>query len=152
MTSYSWIKLCLDDETKLTDYDDLSLAGLSVSQGEGMMVLPLGKTAAEVCADYLDGVYNYTMSELKRTRGEAIVNVTPIDFWVTVPATWSDKAKSPTKRAATTAGFASRIGDRMYLINEPEAAAIATLIGLVGEGVDNQLHPGDGSKYLMSGV
>jgi hypothetical protein len=33
----------------------------------------------------------------------------------------------------------------MFLITEPEAAAVATLSGLIGEGVENQLHPGDGS-------
>lgn len=62
-----------------------------------------------------------------------------------MPATWSDRAKDLTKTAALTAGFASRRGDRMYLITEPEAAAVATLSGLTGEGIENQLKVGDGS-------
>jgi hypothetical protein len=145
MISYSWMKLHLDEATSITEYDDVSLAGLADSQGEGMLVLPHNKSAIEVCTDYLTGVYSYTLRELKRTWGENIVHATPIDFWVTVPATWSDRAKDLTKTAALSAGFATRAGDRMFLITEPEAAAVATLSGLIGEGVENQLHPGDGS-------
>lgn len=34
-----------------------------------------------------------------------MIKMTPIEFWLTVPATWSDKAKSATKDAATRAEF-----------------------------------------------
>ncbi|KAL2673962.1 hypothetical protein Neosp_012408 [[Neocosmospora] mangrovei] len=47
----------------------------------------------------------------------------PVDFWLTVPATWSDAAKRLTMEAARDAGFASRPNDRVRLITEPEAAA-----------------------------
>ncbi|KAL6364534.1 hypothetical protein LRP88_01937 [Fusarium phalaenopsidis] len=47
----------------------------------------------------------------------------PVDFWLTVPATWSDTAKQLTIDAARDAGFASRPHDRVRLIAEPEAAA-----------------------------
>lgn len=149
MTSYSWMKLRLDEHTKITEFDDSSLAGLADSQGGGLLLLPPGKSATEVCADYLTGVYKYTMAEMNRTFGENIVEATPIDFWVTVPATWSDRAKSLTKTAALTAGFCSRTSDRMSLITEPEAAAVAALSGLNGDGMENQLHPGDGSTFTI---
>ena len=148
MVSYSWMKLRLDEHTKITEYDDVSLSGLASSQGEGLLKLPPGKTAVDVCIDYLTGVYNYTISELNRTWGEHIVNATPIDFWVTFPATWSDRAKDLTKTAALTAGFGSRPSDRMSFITEPEAAAVATLTNLVGMGVEKQLNEGDGSTLL----
>ena len=84
MVSYSWMKLLLDGASLLTEFDDQSLDGLSDSQGKGMLRLPDGKTATEVCTDFLSGVYKYTMQELKRTWGEALVDITPIDYWVTV--------------------------------------------------------------------
>lgn len=146
MISYSWMKLRLDEHTKVTEFDDISLARLGDSQGDGLLMLPVGKTALDVCIDYLTGVYKYTMQELKRTWGEAIVDATPIDFWVTMPATWSDRAQSDTKTAALTAGFGARASDRIFMITEPEAAAVAALTGLVGEGVENQMHAGDGSR------
>ena len=65
------------------------------------------------------------------------------------PATWSDRAKNATQTAARNAGFASRTNDRMFLITEPEAAAIAALSGLIGEGVENQISAGDGSKSVL---
>jgi hypothetical protein len=34
MISYSWMKLYLDEATSITEYDDVSLAGLADSQGE----------------------------------------------------------------------------------------------------------------------
>jgi hypothetical protein len=110
-------------------------------------MLPPGKTALQVCIDYLSGVYKYCMQELKRTWGDGMVDGTPIDFWVTMPATWSDRAQALTKTAACTAGFASRAGDRIFMITEPEAAAVAALTGLVGEGIENQIHAGEGSKF-----
>lgn len=147
MTSYSWMKLRLDQHTKVTEYDDISLARLGDSQGDGLLMLPPGKSAVEVCIDYLAGVYKYTMKELKRTWGDAIVDATPIDFWVTMPATWSDQAQGLTRTAALTAGFASRTSDRIFMITEPEAAAVAVLSGLIGEGVQDQIHAGDGSEF-----
>ena len=147
MVSYSWMKLRLDEHTKITEFDDTSLAGLTDSQGDGLLRLPRGRTALDVCTDYLTGVYKYTMEELHRTWTETVVKATPIDFWITVPATWSDRAKDMTKTAALTAGFSSRSSDRMFLITEPEAAAVATLPGLIGEGVENQVKPGDGSTF-----
>lgn len=133
------MKLLLDGDTKITEFDDASL-------GQGVLKLPIGKTATDVCADYLTGIYAYTISELERIWGDGMIKLTPIEFWLTVPATWSDKAKSATKDAATRAGFGTRIGDSIFMITEPEAAAVASLSGLIADGVQNQVKPGDGSK------
>jgi molecular chaperone DnaK (HSP70) len=43
---------------------------------------------------------------------------------LTVPAVWSDKAKSDTLRCAELAGFGER--EKIRLITEPEAAAVYT--------------------------
>ncbi|TID18547.1 heat shock 70 kDa protein 12A [Venturia nashicola] len=148
MDSYSWMKLLLDKDTKLTKFDDSnlldSLSRLSVTSGQGILQLPYGKTATEVCSDFLQGIYEYTMSELERIQSPAVIKITPIEFWVTVPATWSDKAKKATKNAALRAGFGSRKEDEVFMITEPEAAAVATLSSLNIEGVHHQIKPGDG--------
>lgn len=149
MESYSWMKLLLDDHVKATKFDDASLSNafgkLSVTSGHGIMQLPFGKTATEVCADYLKCIYEFTMEELKRIWGPAVIKITPIEFWLTVPATWSDQAKKATKTAALLAGFGSRKKDEIFMITEPEAAAIATLSSMNVEGVHHQIKSGDGS-------
>lgn len=137
------MKLRLDQHTRLTDFDDVALASLPGSR-EGLLALPPGKEAIELCADYLRCIYEYTIDELMRKWGQHMIGVTPIEFWVTHPATWSDQAKHATLEAAKRAGFASRSGDTIHLITEPEAAAVATLSELVQPGVTDQVHAGDG--------
>jgi hypothetical protein len=88
MESYWWFKLRLDQDTILTKHDDDGLAGLPRSR-EGIMKLPEGKEAVDVCADYLTGIYTYTMSELSRIWGANIINATPIDWWISHPATYN---------------------------------------------------------------
>jgi hypothetical protein len=109
------------------------------------MKLPLGKNGTDVCADYLKGVYEYLMSELERKWTSGAMEVTPIEFWLTVPATWSDKAKNASIEAAKRAGFGSRMNDDIFLIPEPEAAAVATLSSLIAPG-EYQVKAGHGSK------
>ncbi|KAF3286593.1 hypothetical protein TWF970_008445 [Orbilia oligospora] len=43
---------------------------------------------------------------------------------MTVPAVWSEKAQSLTKEAASRAGIGQRDKDRLFLLSEPEAAAV----------------------------
>jgi molecular chaperone DnaK (HSP70) len=52
------------------------------------------------------------------------VESTPIEYILTVPAVWSDKAKSDTLWCASQAGFGPM--DKIRLITEPEAAAVYT--------------------------
>lgn len=118
MESYSWRKLRLDQDTRITDHDDITLSSLPGST-DGLLALPPGIMAA-----------------------------TPIDFWVTIPATWSDRAKSLTMTTAEKAGFASRPNDTIQMITEPEAAAVATLTTLVAPGITKQISVGDGGTSI----
>jgi hypothetical protein len=52
------------------------------------------------------------------------VESTPMETILTVPAVWSDKAKSDTLQCAHRAGFGEM--DKIRLITEPEAAAVYT--------------------------
>jgi molecular chaperone DnaK (HSP70) len=150
MNSYAWFKLRLDDSSKMTDFDDLTVGKMSNSQGKGLLELPRGKSVEDVCADFLSCVHDHFMARLTKTYGSAMLTATPMEFWLTVPAIWSDKAKAVTRSAARRAGFCSRAGDEMFLISEPEAAAAASISKMTGSGVDNQLKVGDGGKYSIS--
>ena len=124
MTAYSWTKLLLDKKSPRTQYDD---ATLESKTGMGMLKLPKGKGAVSVCADFLKSIYCHLLQVLEKQITEETLAVTPLEFWFTMPAIWSDEAQSATKMAAKLAGFGSRAGDEIYMITEPEAAGIATL-------------------------
>lgn len=125
--SYSWIKLLLDSKATATDFDDPILQKEQDSVGGSIMTLPEGKTAIDVTTDYLTNLYRHCIAEINKTDIKTVLPVTPIEFWFTHPATWSDEAKAATKQAAERAGFTSRKGDTITLIPEPEAGAIAAL-------------------------
>lgn len=124
---YSWTKLLLDKNAPLTKYDDPMLEQATKS---GILQLPADKDAVTVVADYLTGVYDHIMLTLEKGLTEPILSVSPIEFWFTMPAIWSDQAQAATKEAAQRAGFGpkpGRLSDAIYMITEPEAAAIAAL-------------------------
>lgn len=141
MTSYSWTKLLLDAGSRRTEFDDPSLKR---SEGHGLMRLPSGKTAVEVVTDYLKELYQWIVSYLEKRISPEVLAVTPMEFWFSHPAIWSDRAKSDTRDAAMAAGFGSRPKDDIYLIPEPEAAGVATLKEYSAEGVTAGIFAGDG--------
>lgn len=121
---YTWTKLLLDTDADLTAFDDPALKDIF---GEGLLQLPPGKTAEDVCRDYLRGLYGFLVQTLQKRFSPEIFSVTPMECWITVPAIWSDKAQASTREAARSAGFASRPFDVVNVITEPEAAAITVL-------------------------
>jgi hypothetical protein len=133
---YTWTKLLLDKDTLPTKHDDSRLQALV---GDGMLRLPDGKAAQDVCEDFLRGMYRDLSQLLVRRLSQNIFDVTPIECWITVPATWSDKATALTKQAAMNAGFASRDFDCVNIIKEPEAAALSVLKPLLDAGSANPL-------------
>ena len=120
--AYGWFKLLLDNHSQQID-DPL----LRKAAGEHLLSLPLGKSAQEVATDFLRFLYDHTMGNLTLAMGQATLAETPIIFHFSVPAIWSPDAKSVTKRAAVAAGFMHRTEDEVYMIDEPEAAAISSL-------------------------
>jgi hypothetical protein len=132
--SYSWTKLLLDSSAESTTHDDPAL--MEKLLGRGWMQLPPNKTAQDVCRDYLSQVYQYAIFKLEELNPGAL-DLTPMEFWITVPAIWSDTAKAATRNAALEAGFGSRPGDHLFMITEPEAAALASLV----EEVDSHSKP-----------
>ncbi|KPM42135.1 hypothetical protein AK830_g4382 [Neonectria ditissima] len=120
MKTYAWTKLLLDSPSLPTEYDDPSLKGSTIP---GMVKLPPGRTAKHIVTAYLRGIHDMYQAAVAEKFGKHYLKDLPVNFWLTVPATWSDEAKQVTKDAALDAGFASRPGDYIRLIPEPEAAA-----------------------------
>ncbi|KAF5250267.1 hypothetical protein FANTH_4544 [Fusarium anthophilum] len=120
MKTYAWTKLLLDDQALTTEYDD---PDLNKAAGNGLMRLPAGRTAKDVVTEYLKGMHSMYRKAVIEKIGEDILEEMPVDFWLTVPATWTERAKLITRAAALDAGFASRPIDRLSLITEPDAAA-----------------------------
>jgi molecular chaperone DnaK (HSP70) len=127
MIAYSWTKLLLDENTPLTRYDDATLENASVM---GILKLPKDKDAIQVVSDFLSEVYKHILKMIAKQITEEALRITPLEFWFTVPAIWSDRAKDATRKAAEIAGFGNshdRREDTIFMITEPEAAAIAAL-------------------------
>ncbi|RAO68865.1 uncharacterized protein BHQ10_004877 [Talaromyces amestolkiae] len=141
---YSWTKLLLDKNAPLTKYDDPILEQATKS---GILQLPANKDAVTVVADYLTGIYDHIMLTLEKQLTEPVLRVSPIEFWFTMPAIWSDQAQAATREAAQRAGFGSRPGrplDAINMITEPEAAAIAALTRSTTDIVGVPVKAGDG--------
>lgn len=141
MVACSWFKLLLDSSTKKSDFDDDQLYR---SEEEGLLRLPPGKSAKEVTSDFLRHLYHHTLNILRDIFGSSTIDQTPILFELTIPATWSRKAREDTRAAAMTAGFGNRNGDDMAMVDEPESAAIANIktgLGMTqGKGVFKVRH------------
>lgn len=124
MTSCSWTKLLLDSRGTFPIYDDPE-SQPEVDQGR--LRTPHNCTAQQVHSDYLKEVHKYVTTRLIEQFSKQVLESTPMDCWLTVPAVWSDQALSATKAAAQAAGFASRPQDTINIISELEAGAIAAL-------------------------
>jgi hypothetical protein len=114
-----YFKLLLDEYTRATQYDS---PRLSAHGSFSRTPLPSGKSALVVTTDYLRHLYNHLMHTLRR-RFAKTLDISPIQFVLTTPAIWSDRAQSATCEAAKKAGFTSREGDTLTMVSEPEAAA-----------------------------
>ena len=65
------------------------------------------------------------MATLYRRFDRGVMQMTRVDFVLTVPAIWSDAAKKKTEDAAIKAGMGNEHGFEM--LSEPESAAVYTL-------------------------
>lgn len=121
MPACSWTKLLLDSGTDPSEFDDTVL---ETAAALGIFQLPPEKAPVDVVADYLCCIYQHIWKELTR-RFHTEMNRLSIEFWFTIPATWSENAKAQTKEAATRAGFGQTPIDKLVIMSEPEAAAQA---------------------------
>ena len=118
----------------------------------GMLRLPRGKKAVDVVADYLKKVYEHVMIAITlKCGGPDLLEVTPIEYWLTVPAIWTEEAKTATRKAALKAGFGARKMDEVNLVTEPEAAAMLSLKASLDK-TDDLVKPDTGVLVCDCGV
>lgn len=69
MSSCSWIKLLLDADARLTEFDD---DALNHAAALGIFYIPAGKAIVDVVADYLCRIYQYTWKALISILGKIL--------------------------------------------------------------------------------
>ncbi|OJJ48585.1 hypothetical protein ASPZODRAFT_14713 [Penicilliopsis zonata CBS 506.65] len=122
MLSSTWFKLLLVQDAATGEHDDPLLRKCV---GENFMKTILDRSPEDICRDYLRCLYNYILESLVGHTGPNTVQNTGIHFVLSSPAAWRDAERDRIKIAAEKAGFASREGDKLSLVSEPEAAALA---------------------------
>ncbi|KXZ53293.1 hypothetical protein GPECTOR_7g1187 [Gonium pectorale] len=89
--------------------------------------LPPGVTRLQAVADFLGEMRKYLRDHLRRTG--VILKSEDATWALTVPAIWSDAAKTRMREAAFRAGLTTAVDSRSLLLTlEPEAAALAAVV------------------------
>jgi hypothetical protein len=130
-SSYRWGYQLGDEEIKhewfkLGMYPELQISGLA-ERYPSRTALPLvrGPLCEKLVTDYLRGLKQHAMKYISEKLGTAFLERSPVEYIITVPAVWSDKAQARTRYCAENAGMATR--NRIQIITEPEAAGIYAL-------------------------
>jgi molecular chaperone DnaK (HSP70) len=93
-----------------------------------MPELPEGMTVLKVISDYLKDFHKNICNEMQGALGARDFDKKKAQFryCLTVPAMWTDRAKTIMREAAIQAGIIDREDhpDRLILIGEPESAAL----------------------------
>lgn len=85
---------------------------------------PYHATEEDVVTDYLTSIRDHTVKVLESKIGRAFRGMT-LDFVITVPAMWPEKAKAATVACAERAGFGK--ASPLQIVAESEAASIHSL-------------------------
>ncbi|KAJ4361459.1 hypothetical protein N0V95_001876 [Ascochyta clinopodiicola] len=105
------------------------------------------KQPVDIVADFLRKVKDHLIVNLDDQFGPKLWRTLPITLVVTVPAVWSDAAKSRTMEAVSKGGFNAvefPQVKRVVTTTEPEAAAIYTMKSFDGSVQKDRFAIGDG--------
>ncbi|KAL8715916.1 MAG: hypothetical protein Q9220_000583 [cf. Caloplaca sp. 1 TL-2023] len=84
-----------------------------------------GQSPETLAKDYLTALRCHAERVLRHKLPESALSSTPVEYVITVPAVWSDRAQASTRRCAEEAGMG--LGSNLHIISEPEAAAMYAL-------------------------
>lgn len=129
MPRLQWIKLGLSPDQKLGIGSRLS----SAYSDRRRVPAPYHASAEDIVTDYLRSLHNHTVNVLKSKVGTAFDGMN-LEFVITVPAMWPDKANVKTLCCAEEAGLGK--SSKIQIISEPEAAAIHALRASNPHGLD----------------
>lgn len=127
-TTYTWFKLGLAENEAASEHDDELL-----HRGMGKLQHPLDKEFSDLATDYLSHLYEHFLSTLREDSLRATFDGLAYRFVIAVPAGWPDRVRQLIKSCAQEAGFGTRAGDSIRMIDEPEAAALAAFHGFEGK-------------------
>lgn len=119
---YEWFKLDLDPNNGMArERSDLAEKYPSTT------ALPTGLDVSteKLVIDYLTALRKHVEYVLGQKLSNAVIRNIPIKYIITVPAVWSPMAQAKTRSCAESAGMGR--GDSLYIISEPEAAAMYAL-------------------------
>lgn len=133
--AFQGIKLLLDESQEIK---------YAPSLASGALLKKYKKDAVQVTADYLNRLVSHAKSILQR-RFDIGPHDMNLRFVLTVPATWSDKAKDKTLSAAIKASIQPQ---DVSLISEPEAAALYALRAIQPNSVSVGCTAGLRTHYL----
>ncbi|KAG8530983.1 uncharacterized protein KY384_004340 [Bacidia gigantensis] len=115
---HQWFKLDLDPS-------QLEKIGLSQKYPDPLAAPPgYNYSPGKLTTDYMTALRKHAEHMLKHKLPASALSSTPIEWIVTVPAVWSDKARELTLACAKKAGMAQ---NELFIISEPEAAAVYAL-------------------------
>jgi hypothetical protein len=116
---YTWTKVLLNDDGPQEHSFGSGLLSRLVRNGFFYMSKDKPDT---VVVDFLKQVRKHVAAHLELDYME---EVPPTEFWFTIPATWTEKARDRFLRAINLAGFGTRPQDHVLFLLEAEAAALA---------------------------
>lgn len=117
MPRMQWIKLGLAPDQTAGISSRLS----SAYSDDRLAPPPYDISEEDAVTDYLRSLRRHTINVLSSKVGRAFDGM-PLEFVITVPAMWSEKAKVATLACAERAGFGDT--SKIRIISEPEAAAM----------------------------
>lgn len=92
------------------------------------------QTPETLTRDYLTSLRIHFEHMLSKVLGAGSLATTPIEYVLTVPAIWTDLAKSRTKACAEEAGMGPAAA--LKIISEPEAAAVWAFHEMASYGLE----------------
>ena len=117
---HEWFKLRLDPTREGGNSD------LARRYPSSLVSPPIRRVHSEkLVVDYLTALRKHTEYILEQKLSKVVVQRTPKEYIITVPAVWSPKAREKTISCAKDAGMGSE--DSIHMITEPEAAALYEL-------------------------
>lgn len=116
-TKYEWFKLALQPREQESELEKTyPFRYPKVSDFE----------CKELVVDYLKALNQNLEHELRKHYGQGFSRDQPMEYIITVPAIWTDKAKETTRECSIRAGMITP-GNKLRMIKEPEAAGIFAL-------------------------
>lgn len=117
----SWTKLLLDRSVNSLEFADEAMREML---GSGTLHLPAALSPCYVISDFLRYVHHHASDHMPEIDRED----TQVEYYFTVPATWSQETRGLLRSAAIGAQFErAQQRERVYVIDESEAATLSVL-------------------------